>query len=214
MDENLLPAGCIVVVGLLSEAALLPGGTRIIVSGGHTGRLATRLAGLGADVRGVLSFGIAGGLAPGLPSGSLVAARRVLYGKRAFVADDAWSAALAQRAGTLRADIAASDTVLENPVAKALLRDRTGASAVDMESGVAANFAAERNVPFAALRAIADTADDGIPQSALAGLNPDGSVAVHRVLKALLRRPQDLPRLVMLGLSSRKAHAALRRALG
>jgi len=213
MRDTLLPAGSVVVVGLRSEAALLPKGTRIVVSGGEVVRLGAMLAKLGPDVTGVLSFGIAGGLAAGLPSGTLVAARQVLYGGRSFVADEAWLDLLIQRTGARRADIAASDTALTSAVAKSLLHGRTGAIAVDMESGIAARIAAEHGVPFAALRAIADRAEDAIPKAALCGLNPDGSVAPHRVLAALMRRPQDLPGLIRLGRASALAHAALRQAL-
>lgn len=49
----LIPDGVVVAVGLASEAALLPAGTRVLVSGGDAARLAALLAALPHDVTGV-----------------------------------------------------------------------------------------------------------------------------------------------------------------
>ncbi|MBS7790477.1 nucleoside phosphorylase [Roseococcus sp. SDR] len=210
MVEAIFPPGCVVVVGLKSEAALLPAGVRCIVSGGDPARLATLWP---ADAAAVLSFGIAGGLAPDVATGDVLVASALWEAGVARAVDAAWSATLQARCKARSGVLAASDALLDSGAAKAALYRASGALAVDMESGAAWRFAAARGLPFAALRAVADGPRDVLPEAAAVGLNPDGSPAPGRVLRALLRRPQDLPALLRLARASAAAHAALRRVL-
>ena len=203
----MFPPGCIVAVGLRSEAALLPPSVRTVVSGGDPRRLAALLAALPRDVTAVLSFGIAGGLAPGLATGEVLAASEI------WDAGEIWPALWPHPLPGRTARLAASTVLLPDALAKAGLHRVSGAFAVDMESGIAARFARERAVPFGALRAVADAAGDALPRAAALGLHPDGSPAPLRVLGALLRRPTDLPGLLRLARASARAHAALSRVL-
>lgn len=209
MAEALFPPGCVVAVGLKSEAALLPPGTRIVVSGGDSARLATSLDALPGDVTAVISFGIAGGLVPGIETGEVLVASAVWEAGGLWPVDAALLAGLPLRRGV----IAASAGLLTDAAAKAVLHRASGALAVDMESGAAAGFARRRDLPFAVLRAVADGPADVLPLAAAVGLNPDGSPAPWRVLGALLRRPGDFPALLRLAHASGKAHAALRGVL-
>ena len=213
MADVMFPGGCVVAVGLKSEATLLPPGTRTLISGGDTGRLEAALAALPADVTAVLSFGIAGGLAADVATGDILVASSVWDAAVNHTADPAWMATLVARMAARIGPLAASETLLNTPGAKAALHRRTGALAVDMESGAAARFAATRGIPFAVLRAVADGPRDVLPMAASVGLNSDGSTAPLRVLAALARHPMDLPPLLRLARASACAHAALRRAL-
>ena len=210
MLETIFPPGCVVVVGLKSEAALLPRSVRVVISGGNSQRLAALLP---KDATAVLSFGIAGGLAPGMGTGVLLLASAIWEAGETLPIDERWQAALAACIPARLGLLAASDTLLDSIVAKALLYGNSGALAVDMESGVAARFALARGIPFAALRAVADGPQDAVPRAAVVGLKPDGSAAPGRVLAALLRRPTELPALLRLARASAQAHAALRLAL-
>ena len=58
--------------------------------------------------------------------------------------------------------------MLTTPDAKARARAVTGAAAADMESYGIAEVASARNLPFAALRVVADTSDDSLPSVARA----------------------------------------------
>lgn len=173
----------------------------------------------GADGRGsigaVLSFGIAGALDPVLRPGALLVATDVRTASgTVYPADPAWSARLAAAVTGARAGpIAGAGSVAALPDAKRALHAATGALAVDLESEPAAAFAAARGLPFAALRAVADTAAERIPPAALAGLRPDGRADPLAVLRALARRPGDLPDLLRVALRSRAALAALARAV-
>lgn len=213
MAELMFPGGCVVTVGLKSEAALLPPGTRTLISGGDTSRLEAALAALPADVTAVLSFGIAGGLAADVAAGDILVASSLWDAAVNHLADPAWMATLVARTAARIGPLAASETLLNTPGAKAALHRRTGALAVDMESGAAARFAMTRGIPFAVLRAVADGPRDVLPMAASVGLNSDGSTAPLRVLAALTRHPMDLLALLRLARASACAHAALRRAL-
>ncbi len=192
-----------------SEAALLPKGTRTLVSGADPERLAALLAAEGEDVTAVLSFGIAGGLDPMLQPGDLVAATRIRASAGAWPADMAWAARLARITAARLGVLAGANLAATDAAAKKALRAMTGALAVDMESQVAAAFAARRSLPFAALRAVADTAEEVLPQAALVGLTADGRPAPLRVLLALARRPSDLKPLRAVAARSRTALEAL-----
>ena len=193
----------LVVVGFSAEAALLPAGTPHLVAAANPVRLAQILAAMPRPAA-ILSLGIAGGLDPALRPGALVVARNVIAEAR-WPADAAWSGALLEATGALHADIAGADCVIATPAAKAALWAATGAAAVDMESAAIARL----GVPFAVLRAVADTAGEALPAAAAMGLDAAGNPAPWRVIRALLRRPQDLPGLIRMALRSRAALSAL-----
>ena len=90
-------------------------------------------------------------------------------------------------------------------------RKTTGALAVDMESQVAARFAASRNLPLAGLRVISDDASHVLPPAALVAMKPDGGIALGRVLASLLKKPAQIPALVRTARASNKAFAELLR---
>ncbi|MBL6077805.1 nucleoside phosphorylase [Belnapia sp. T18] len=197
------------VVGMQSEAALLPKGLRVVVSGGDPARLRALLQNQPEDITGVLSFGIAGGLDPSLITGDLVVATRVRGPGGAYAADPVWSARLAQRCGARLGMVAGAAGVVGEPSGKRLLRAATGALVVDLETEAAAAFATARRLPFAALRAVADTAEEVLPRAAAVGLTADGRPAAGRVALALLRQPRELPALLVVARRSRAALEAL-----
>ncbi len=199
----------LVTVGMQSEAALLPPGVRTLVSGADPERLAELLAAQGEDVTAVLSFGIAGALDPELQPGDLIVATRIRATAGAWPADMAWAARLARATAARLGVVAGANAAAADAAAKKALRAMTGALAVDMESQVAAAFAARRGLPFTALRAVADTAEETLPKAALVGLTPDGRPAPLRVLLALARKPGDLKPLRVVAARSRTALEAL-----
>ena len=197
------------VVGMQSEAKLLPPGMRVVVSGGDPARLREMLREVRGPIDGVLSFGIAGGLDPSLSCGDLVVATRVRGPSGAYLADMVWSAGIAARCGARLGMVAGSPSVVGEPSRKRALRAATGALVVDLETEAAAAFAVERRLPFAALRAVADTAEEVLPYAAAVGLTPDGRPAAGRVALALLRQPRELPALLTVAKRSRVALRAL-----
>lgn len=206
----------VAVVGLQREARIIAGpDVRVVIGGGDAAGLALRLAGAltGGDIAGVVSFGVAGALAPALRPGDLVVANGVKDGARVYETNPAWTHAIARRlTDSHRGSIAGSDTMLATPEAKAALHGSSGAVAVDMESHIAARFAASHSLPLAIVRAISDGADHALPSAAQRGMKPDGSMNIVAVIAALALAPWQLPALIRTGLEAEKGFRALLRS--
>ena len=104
-----------------------------------------------------------------------------------------------------------SEAPLATAAEKAATFSQTGAVAVDMESHIAARVAERHGLPFAALRVISDMADTTLPPAALAGMRPDGGVAIGAVLGSLLQSPAQLPALIRTARDAEKAFRTLGR---
>ena len=91
------------------------------------------------------------------------------------------------------------------------LRNATGAIAVDMESHVAAAFAAQHRLPFAAVRVVCDPAHRALPALVESALRPDGGVSLTGVLASLCRRPLQLLAMPGLARDAAEGFRALRR---
>ncbi len=180
---------------------------------GRAERLAHELVGQGATA--LLSFGIAGGLAPGLATGELVIGASVATGAATYPCDPDLAARLAAALpGAVRGDIWGGDVIVDTAAAKAWLHRDSGAAVVDLESAAVARAAAEAGLPFGVLRAVADPAAHGLPPAALVGLDAEGRPAIGPVLRALARSPGQLPALIRLGRQSSAAMKALLAAAG
>lgn len=204
-----------IVVGMKSEAALLPPGGRPACAGGIPARaetLARRMADDGAVA--LVSIGIAGGLDPALRPGTLIIASGVETAGTVFGTDAAWAGRLLALLPHARSGlVVGAERIAASPADKAALFRSRGALAVDMESGAVARVAAERRLPFAVIRSVSDPHDRSLPPSALAGLDEEGNARPLAVMMALLRRPGDLGGLIRVGLESRKGLSALGDAL-
>ncbi len=161
-------------------------------------------------VTALVSFGIAGGLDPALRPGALIVGEAVATGAGTLPCDKSLSDHLAAAlAGAVRGIVAASESVVATAEAKRALHRATGALAVDMESGPAAEAARELGLPFVIVRAVADPAERGLPPAAARGLDENGNVRLGAVLLSLARSPGQLPGLVRVGLDTRAALKAL-----
>jgi len=194
------------VCGLKREAKLLEK-ARVRVAIGADFEVAS-------DIRGIVSIGIAGALAPEMEVGDIVIAERVVTACEAFETDAKWTARLAASfpSATIGA-ILGRGTIADTAEVKALLHDATGAVAVDMESHLAADAALTHGLPFAALRVISDRADRSLPPAALVAMNPDGSIALGRVLWSVAKGPGQIGALIRTGRESDKAFAELLRCV-
>jgi hopanoid-associated phosphorylase len=203
------------VTGLAKEAKIVGVAGVVAVAGGGDGdRLAAKLDALHGDIRGVISIGLAGALSPLLKVGDVVIADQVLTGLEKWDCHEGWRVRLTSRLPFAhQGQLFGSDVIIEKPQTKSGLHDATGALAVDMESQIAARFAAKRNLPLAGLRVISDDASHVLPPAALVAMKPDGGIALGRVLGSLLRRPQQVPALIRTARSSNKAFAELLRCL-
>ena len=170
----------------------------------RTGMRATRLrelegSSLDTPRLGIVSLGLAGGLAPELRGGSVIVPAEVLAGGSRLACDASLRETFVAAGGARVPLLVACDHVVATVAAKGALRAEAGADAVDMESGVIGAWARARAVPFAVVRAISDPADAELPCGIAPGVRLD-----------LLR---FLPRLVLLGVRARSARRALARVV-
>jgi adenosylhomocysteine nucleosidase len=199
----------IAVTGLAFEAKIA-GGVAVVRDGGRT--TATLDAAIARGGRGIMSFGIAGGLAPGLQPGQWVVASTVVSERGRHEVDRPWSERLLNALpGALHAAIAGVDSPVRDALAKRALFVHTGALVVDMESHLAARIAAAHGLPFAACRVIIDPAHRDLPPAALLSLRPNGIPDWVAVLRSVVEQPNQLPGLMRLALDASIARAALRR---
>ena len=212
--------GIVAVTGLAKEARIASGpGVRTIAGGGDARALASALQReFERGARAVISFGIAGGLAEDLASGTWLVPRAIVTADRRWPCNAAWMAVIRERLpGAIALDLAGADAPVTDPAAKRALRRATGAAAVDTESHIAAAIAAVNGVPFAAFRVVADGAQRRLPQGAAQAVLPDGRISPSAVLGSLVRAPGEHPALVRTAVDARRAFRALlrgRRLLG
>ena len=144
-----------------------------------------------------MSFGFAGALVPGLRAGALLAAHTVVDpGGRIL-----WRGEALPVPNALPAVVCAVEAVASEPTARRALAERTGAVAVDLESGVLAATGRLTGV----VRAVSD--EFGTPLGLLAdAATRDGETNWGVVARAALREPLATARTA---LGARRALASL-----
>jgi adenosylhomocysteine nucleosidase len=148
----------------------------------------------------LVSFGLAGALLPGFPPGTLVTATRIVDETACVL----WEGDPLRVAGARRAVVCAAPRVVDEPAERVALAERTGALAVDLETGALAETGRLAGV----LRAISDTPDrpvGGLARAATAA----GEVAWRVVVRSFLVEPRTTVRAA---LGARAALASLERA--
>jgi adenosylhomocysteine nucleosidase len=220
-DKLVDPRPVLIVTGLVQEARIAAGpGMFVICSSSDPRQLRALLATLDSTTfRGVISFGVAGGLDPALKSGDVVVATEVLAGDTRWLAglslsDELITSVALRRRRVVRGGLAGVEQLVAARACKAALRMETGASAVDMESHIAAAYAAEAGLPFAALRVISDPASRALPALARGAIKPNGEIDLGRVLRGVARNPSTLRALVSTGIDFNRALKSLRGCRG
>ena len=208
----------IAFVGMAFEARIAAGPGVLVVCRNARRELATVAeSAVRQGYRGIISFGVAGGLASGLRAGDWVVASAVLESQTTRATDTAWSGKLLDAiAGASYAPIIGVDAPIAEPAMKRELHRTTGAAAVDMESHVVARLAAAHRLAFAAVRVIVDPAHRTIPPAALLAMAPDGRADVG-VLRDLIARPSQLSPLARIAVDAFTARVEMlrvRRLLG
>jgi hopanoid-associated phosphorylase len=201
----------IVVVGMAFEARIAQGLGVPVVCGGDGKNLAASLThAMAAGCGGLVSFGVAGGLAPHLKPGDCVIASSVIDQDDTRATDARWAHRLTRLIpGSVQGAIVGVHEPIAHADAKRALYEKTGAVAVDMESQVVARAAERHGVPMAAIRVVVDPVHRTIPRSALAGALPDGNIDPLAVMRSLARNPRDLVGLIRMAIDTRAARATL-----
>jgi adenosylhomocysteine nucleosidase len=228
VGEDLIdPRPVLIVTGLVQEARIAAGpGMIVICSSSDPMQLRALLATLDSSTfRGVISFGVAGGLDPSLKTGDVVVATEVMAGDTKFLADMAlneemiasatlkrWSPTRRRR--VVRGGLAGVERIVAARACKAALHSETGAAAVDMESHIAAAYAASASLPFAALRVISDPAHRALPELAQSAIKPNGDIDMRTIMRGVVRNPRLLRALVSTGIDFNRALRSLRGCRG
>ena len=148
----------------------------------------------------LVGFGLAGALVPGVAPGTLLTARRIVdAGGRVL-----WEQEPLAVPGAQNAVICTVASVADSPAERALLAERTGALAVDMESGALAATGRLAGV----VRAVSDGPERPLGSLASAA-TADGRTAWRRVVRSLWLEPWKTIRAAF---AARRALASLERA--
>jgi hopanoid-associated phosphorylase len=207
----------VAVTGLRAEAAIARrAGLAVVCAGGVPER--TRIA-LGQALRngadGLVSFGLAGGLAPQLRPGALIVASEIVApnGEKLPV-DPVWAATVRRATGALDGAILGALVPAASAAAKAAFFGQTGALAIDLESLAVARAAQRTGLKFIVVRAVSDSASRDLPPAALIALRQDGTADLPRILWSVARQPAQIAGLIRLAQDAGRALGALRRAAG
>lgn len=158
--------------------------------------------------KGLISFGLCGGLDPKLKAGDLVAPNQIIC-KR-----DMWgiSPFLIGRSVVQAEFGLGSDEVITSVEEKTALFQSTGSTVVDMESHRIGKVCSASNIPFFVLRAVCDPAGQSIPAAAAHAIDDQGRTRPMAVASGLFRNPGDFADLMRLKKQTEAALATLKNA--
>ncbi|MBN9116453.1 MAG: squalene--hopene cyclase [Pandoraea sp.] len=182
----------IVVTGMPFEARIARGDGVVVVCAQNNTLASDLQAAMARDgARGLVSFGTAGGLRPGVAPGRWVIAPRVLdmpQQAHAYVSCVRWADALRRAMpDALHADLAGVTAPVVRADDKAAVWRESGAAAADMESHIVARVAQAHGLPFVAARVVIDPAE-----------------------RSLAVNPLQLPSLLSVGKDASRAKQAMR----
>jgi adenosylhomocysteine nucleosidase len=207
----------IIVVGLAFEARIAASPGIHVVCGGDGRNLTATLTAAIAEARrlfgdcpGLISFGVAGGLAPQLRPGTCVIGSAILSGSNRMPTTQKWSQQLLQTfPDAVSGMLLGVSAPICHPGDKRALHVNTGAIAVDMESHVVAAVGAAHGLPVAAMRVITDPAERALPSSAVAAMRPNGTTNIGAMIRGVLMRPGEIPALFQTAFDALAARATL-----
>lgn len=107
-------------------------------------------------------------------------------------------------------NLAESKSIVATGKDKKRLHTQTGAIALDMESIAIAKVALQNNLPFLAIRAIADPVNMNLPKAINHSLNNEGDIVLGKLLLFIALHPSELPGLIKLGLHFNAAKNTLK----
>jgi hypothetical protein len=160
----------------------------------------------------LVSFGIAGGLAPELKAGTVVVSSEVVSEKYRWAIEPSIRRQVSQFArsiGAVEGLILGANSILATQIEKKRAWAATRALAVDLESEIVARTATALGIPFIVLRSIADTARRDLPPASLVPLTANGNPDVLKVFSAVLRRPFQVGGMIGLARETAIALSAL-----
>ncbi|MCQ8130110.1 phosphorylase family protein [Methylomonas rivi] len=170
----------------------------------------------GKGIHCLISWGCAAGLAPDMKPGDLLLASQIDNGIRQFDTDSRFSASLRLslpvNMTVHTGKLYSCDRLIGGSQEKQRLHQQTQAMGLDMESAAIADFAFRANLPFMAVRSIADPASQTLPTAVIQALNNQGRVELLKLLRYLFWHPFEVKALIQLGLHFHAAQKTLKLA--
>lgn len=163
----------------------------------------------------LISWGCAAALSETLKPGDLVLADTLIDAEGAQIGihpdwhrftKNLLSTTLKVHTGSL----AESNSIVATGKDKKHRHTQTGAIALDMESVAIAKVAQKNNLPFLAIRAIADPVNMDLPKAITQALNDEGDIVLGKLLSFIALHPAELPGLIKLGLHFNAAKNTLK----
>ena len=197
-------------------SAFITGTTLIAYSGtgASNAQAATKLL-IAQGATRLISWGCAAGLSGILKPGDLVLADNLIDAESIQICvHDYWHSYAKNLLSTYlkvyTGSLAESTSILSASQDKKYLHTQTGAIALDMESIAIAKVARQNNLPFLAIRAIADPVDMDLPQAINHSLNSEGDIILYKLLLFTMLHPAELLGLIRLGLHFSSAKNTLK----
>src|SRR5437763_8271988 len=182
--------------GLAAEARVArAAGFQVIVGAGDPERTSALVKDAARDAKCLVSFGVAGGLAPHLLPGHVILSAEVIGDEKRWRPHEQFQrqiAGLAERIGAVEGAVLGSRAILATEDDKTRAWRDTGALAVDLESAIVARAAAAAGIPFLVLRTIADPSTRELPPAALIPLAENGTPAFIRAALGVAPRSQQI----------------------
>ncbi len=167
-----------------------------------------------AKIDSIISFGFAAGLDPVIKAGTILLPHSVVIANQEYYADPELRFRLgAEKSEIKLGSLLHSNEIVTSSQKKSELFKDTACIAVDMESGLVAQFSKEKQIPFVVLRVVCDSADRDLPPLASLALTQNGKLDIPKIGKNLLTHPSQIKDLFGVGVDMAWAYWRLRRYL-
>jgi len=163
----------------------------------------------------LVSWGCAAALSESLKPGDLILADTLIDAEGVeFSIHDEWlgfaTSLISTQLKVHTGSLAESKTIVATAKDKRHLHAQTGAIALDMESAAVAAVTRQNNLPFLAIRTVADPVHMDLPKAINHSINDEGDIVLAKLLAFIALHPAELPGLIKLGLHFNAAKNTLR----
>lgn len=169
---------------------------------------------LAPKVSHLISWGTAAGLQEGVEPGTLLLPETVLdkEGKKLITDPEFSENIITKLPAEFRYNqglLGESLSILNNQAAKRSFQELSKAVACDMESATIGAVAMEHNIPFNAIRFVADDYRTTIPKSILLSMNAQGGFSISKFLINIAKSPGEINQVWQLSRNFSKAKKSM-----
>ena len=177
----------------------------------NTLRAVNQLLSFGVDH--LIGWGTTAGLSPTAIEGDLLIPDAIMIGDKKYPTDQTFNVKilshLPKGVRWHKGLIYASNDILGSVESKQELFARSHCLGADMESGVLAEAAAERKIPFNVIRSVSDPVNLGLPTPVMDSISESGDFILPSFIQSALLNPGDWGGIIKLARNFRKAQKSL-----